>query len=293
MILVFGSINIDIVIAVPALPKPGETVLGESYRLLPGGKGANQALAAARDGARVMLAGAVGDDAFADAALTLLREGGVDLSLVRTVTQPTGCAIISVAEGSGENLITVASGANGAVTAELVPDALLGPDVTLLLQMELPTAETEQLIARAKARGARIVLNLAPARPIAHGALRSVDVLVVNEGELAALAADETTQARELGLVVVATRGAQGAVAVLPDGTRCATPALPITPVDTTGAGDTFTGVLAAALDAGLALSPALRRASVAAGLACLSPGAQPGMPDRARNDAAMRDLPR
>ena len=175
MILAFGSINIDIVIAVPMLPKPGETVLGESYRLLPGGKGANQALAAARDGARVMLAGAVGDDAFADAALALLRVGGIDLSLVRTVTQPTGCAIISVAEGSGENLITVASGANGGVTADLVPDALLGPDVTLLLQMELPTAETEQLIARAKARGARIVLNLAPARPIAQDALRSVD----------------------------------------------------------------------------------------------------------------------
>jgi ribokinase len=288
MILDFGTINIDIVTPVPTLPRPGETVLGESYRILPGGKGANQALAAARDGAQVRLAGAVGDDAFAGAALALLREGGVDFSLVRTVSLPTGCATIAVAAGTGENLIAVASGANGAVTADFVPDDALGPGVTLVLQMEVPTAETERLIARAKAVRTRIVLNLAPARLIARDALRQVDILVVNEGELATLAADEAALARELGVTVVVTRGAQGASAALPDGTHNVSPALPITPIDTTGAGDTFTGVLAAALDAGLPLDAALRRAGVAAGLACLAPGAQPGMPDRARTDAAI-----
>jgi ribokinase len=292
MILVFGSINVDLVIAVPSLPAPGETVLGDSYVLLPGGKGANQALAAARDGATVMLAGAVGRDSFADIALGLLRAGDVDLSLVRPSERPTGCATISVAAGSGENVITVASGANAAVTSDIVPDRLLGPETTLVLQMEVPVAETERLIARARARGVRIVLNLAPARPIALEALRQVDVLIANEGEMATLGDSAAAVASELGITAVVTRGPYGAAAASPRGLAVAVPALPIEPVDTTGAGDTFTGVLAAALDAGRPLAASLRRAAVAAGLACTAPGAQPAMPDTAAIAAALAKLP-
>ena len=139
MILVFGSINVDVTVPVPHLPRPGETVLGGDYALLPGGKGANQALAARRAGGEVALAGAVGRDGFADVALDLLRRDGVGLDLVRVVERPTGCAQIMVGEG-GENLIAVASGANGAVAAGQVPDDRFGPGVTLvcLIARELP-----------------------------------------------------------------------------------------------------------------------------------------------------------
>lgn len=296
MIVVFGSINIDLVFPLPALPAPGETVLGGAYRMLPGGKGANQALAAARDGAPVTLIGAVGTDVFADPALALLREDGVDLTHVVRVAAPTGCAGIMVASGSGENLIAVASGANAAATADLVADALLGPGTTLVLQMELPSEETVRVIERASKRGARIVLNLAPAQQIDDAVLRHLDILIVNERELASLGVDAPTLATQLGITVVSTLGARGATAARSDGTRIDVPALPIKPVDTTGAGDTFVGVLAAALDRGEAFAAALLRANVAAGLACEVAGAQPGMPTRERIDRALasaQSLPR
>src|SRR5207253_11290649 len=131
MILVFGSINADLIVPVPRLPRPGETVLGGDYAMLPGGKGANQALAARRAGATVMLAGAVGADAFADIALDLLRREGVDTRLVRVVEQPTGCAAIMVSK-EGENLIAVAPGANMSARSAHVPDEVLGANVTLV-----------------------------------------------------------------------------------------------------------------------------------------------------------------
>src|SRR5438309_3167191 len=137
VILVFGSINIDLLVPVRDLPRPGETVLGGDYALLPGGKGANQALAARRAGATVMLAGAVGDDAFAGAALELLRRDGVDLGLLRRAPQPTGCAAIMVG-AAGENLIAVASGANAAAVAADVRDEALGRGTILVCQMEVP-----------------------------------------------------------------------------------------------------------------------------------------------------------
>src|SRR5262249_22874446 len=145
MILVFGSINVDVVVPVPHLPRPGETVLGGDYAILPGGKGANQALAACRDGARVMMAGAVGNDEFAAVALAGLQHEGVDLTLVRQVARPTGCASIMVG-ADGENLIAVASGANTDVRAAAVPDAVLGPGTVLVCQMEVPAAENAVLI---------------------------------------------------------------------------------------------------------------------------------------------------
>jgi ribokinase len=291
MILVFGSINIDLVVPVLGLPRPGETVLGGDYRLLPGGKGANQALAACRAGGSVMMAGAVGKDAFAGAALELLRQDGADLALVREVARPTGLAAIMVG-GSGENLIAVASGANAAVTAEFVPDDMLGPQTIVLCQMEVPAAETAALIRRAARRGARSILNLAPAVPVNRDLFGELHLLVANEAEAASLGDDPAVIARRLRQALVVTRGAVGSTAFLRDGRRLEIPALAIDAVDTTGAGDTFIGVLAAGLDQGLALQAALRRASAAAGLACLAQGAQTGMPDKAAIDAAAERLP-
>ena len=290
MILVFGSINIDVVVPVPALPRPGETVLGGDYALLPGGKGANQALAARRTGAEVTMAGAVGEDAFAEAALENLRRERVDLALVRRVGRPTGCAAIMVG-GKGENLIAVAPGANLAADSVAVPDDLLVPSTTVLCQNEVPMAETAALLGRARAHGCRTMLNLAPAGQLPPGLPADLDFLVVNESEAATLDGNPAGLVRSLGEALIVTRGAQGATAYLRDGSRIDVPALPIEPVDTTGAGDTFAGALAAALDQGVALATALRRASAGAGLACLARGAQTAMPDRAAIDAALARL--
>ena len=291
MILVFGSINVDVLVPVPLLPQPGETVIGGDYGLLPGGKGANQALAARRAGAAVMMAGAVGADAFAGPALQSLRSDGVDLGLVRRVDQPTGCAAIMVS-ARGENLIAVASGANRAVAAASVPDSVLGDETILVCQMEVPAAENWALIRRARAAGARTVLNLAPAAPIDPALFAEIDILVANQVEAAALGADPAEFARRLRQALVVTCGGAGSTAFLADGGRVDTPALAITPIDTTGAGDTFVGVLAAGLDRGLALTEALRQASAAAGLACLAHGAQAAMPDRAAIEVAAARLP-
>jgi ribokinase len=301
MLLVFGSINVDLVFRVTALPAAGETVLGDSYVAVPGGKGANQAVAAARAGAAVRMVGRVGRDGFAAVALGALRGAGVDTAGVLADEAPSGCAVIGV-DDKGENQIMVASGANAHVAAAQVDDALLGPRTTLVLQMEVPVAATAALIARARRRGARIVLNLAPALTLAGEALRAVDVLVVNGGEARSLAngnglaatdgpALAGALAQALGVTVVMTLGKDGAVATGPDGTW-RVGALPVAPVDTTGAGDAFVGVLAAALDAGLRLDAALHRASAAAGLACLSLGAQTSLPDRAEIEAALTKLP-
>jgi ribokinase len=302
MLLVFGSINVDLVFRVAALPRRGETVLGPSYTTLPGGKGANQAVAAARAGARVRMVGRVGRDGFAQLALQSLRDAGVDVGGILADDAPTGCAAIAV-DGGGENQIVVASGANAHVTAEQVEDGLLGPTTTVVMQMEVPVSPTAALIARARRRGARVVLNLAPALALPDEALRAMDVLVVNRGEAEALCgrlgvtADDATGrtfglARTLNGTVVMTLGGDGAIAAAPDG-AWRVGALPVTPLDTTGAGDAFVGVLAARLDGGDTLADALHRASVAAGLACLAVGAQASLPDRAAIERALPELPK
>jgi ribokinase len=290
MILVFGSINADLIVPVPRLPRPSETVLGDDYAMLPGGKGANQALAARRAGAAVVLAGAVGADAFADIALDLLRREGVDTRLVQVVDQPTGCAAIMVSK-EGENLIAVAPGANMSVRSAHVADEMLGPDITLVAQMEVPSGETEALIRRMRAHHGRVLLNLAPALPIDPALLGEIDLVIANESEATTLGSDPARLAIRLRQGFVITRGAAGSAAFLRDGTRLEVPALPIDPLDTTGAGDTFVGVLAAALDLGSTLELALRRASAAAGLACLARGAQTAMPDSAMIAAAVSRL--
>jgi ribokinase len=283
MIVCFGSINLDLIFELDHLPTAGETVIGPSLRMEPGGKGANQACAAARDGAAVAMAGAVGQDALAEAALPMLIAAGVDLSRVARLDAATGAAGICV-NPQGQNQICVGSGANLLVRHSQVEDAALGPGTTLLLQMECDPGETAALIHRAHARGARIVLNLAPAAALAEDALRAVDVLVVNETEAAWLAghlgvgdAAAALQAA-LGGIVVVTLGAAGAEAAGADlALRIA--ALPIVARDTTAAGDCFTGVLAAALDRGASVADALRRANTAAGLCATSPGSQSSLP--------------
>jgi ribokinase len=290
MILAFGSINLDLICPVPDLPQPGETVLGGDYALLPGGKGANQALAARRAGSEVVLIGAIGRDAFASIALGLLRRDGVDTRLVRELDRPTGCAAIMVS-AAGENAIAVSPGANSHTRADWIPDELLGARTVVVAQMEVPAGETAALIRRARGRGARCLLNLAPALPLDLELLSEIDLLVANQREAATLGPDPAGLARRLRRGLVVTRGAAGARVFLADGGRLEVPALPVDPVDTTGAGDTFVGVLAASLDLGATLEYALMRASVAAGLACLARGAQTAMPHAAAIDAAVRRL--
>jgi ribokinase len=294
MIVVFGSINLDLIFALPAIPRAGETLLGKQVRIEPGGKGANQAVAAARDGADVIMAGAVGHDALADDALALLREAGVDLTRVAATEAATGCAAIAV-DPQGRNAIAVGSGANLLARAAQIEDALLTPRTTLLLQMECDPDETASLIRRARAAGCRILLNLAPAGALAEDALRLVDLLVVNETEAAWLAEhrevppDAAALAASLGIDVVRTLGEQGAELATTFGT-ITIPAHAVDAVDTTAAGDCFMGVLAAAVDRGLPLPGALRRATVAAALACTRHGSQGSLPQAAETDAALKD---
>jgi ribokinase len=290
MIVCFGSINLDLIFPLPRLPRAGETVLGRTMRLEPGGKGANQAVAAARDGARVLFAGAVGADALADQATALLRAAGADMTRVRVGALATGAASICVAEDGG-NQIAVASGANLEARSAQVEDALLGPDTTLLLQAETPLDETAALIGRGRAAGARIVLNLAPSLPLDLAAVRAVDALVVNEEEGVELGArlgvggDAGALRRALGVVVIRTLGGDGVEAATSEGVR-RWPVHPVAVVDTTAAGDCFCGVLAAALDRGDALAAAIDRARIAAALACGRAGSQASLPTRVETDA-------
>ncbi len=291
MIVVFGSINLDLIFALDHLPGAGETVLGPATRIEPGGKGANQAVAAARDGATVLMAGCVGRDALADGALATLREAGVDLSRVACGDLATGCAAICT-DPAGRNQIAVGSGANTLARADQVEDAVLTASTTLLLQMETDPQETAALIRRTRARGSRIILNLAPARALDADALRAVDLLVVNETEAEWLAAQHGTTAdaaglhASLGVGVVRTLGGHGAEWAVRSG-RGHVAAHPIKVVDTTAAGDCFTGVLAVALDRGMGMAPAMARASVAAGLCCCREGSQNSLPTEEETSAA------
>jgi ribokinase len=298
VVVVFGSINVDLVARVDRFPRPGETVSAQSFSVYAGGKGANQALAAARAGADVRLYGAVGRDGFADIALQLLAASGVDLDGVARRDEPTGCATILV-DDRAENSIVVAAGANALADPGSVPDPSLGRGTTLVLQHEVPERANAALAERARRRDARIVLNAAPARPIALELLARLDVLVVNETEAAALAPTlgwphEPERFARAGasafprLTVAVTLGSRGALACTGTGGVSARPPS-VAVVDTTGAGDAFVGALAAMLDSGAELSDALARAVAAGTLACTVSGAQPSLPDRAAVEALLR----
>jgi ribokinase len=282
-VLVVGSVNADLTVRAHRIPGPGETVLGNEARTSPGGKGANSAVAAALAGARVSLVGAVGDDAFCGVALSGIRRAGVDLRGLRTLDAPTGLALITVSD-AGENAITVASGANAHLRPHHLPADFSG-FTHLLLQQELPPPITLEATRRASAAGLTVLLNAAPTRDTAPEVLRLTDHLLVNEHELAALAgeADPESSARALmrrgpGAVTV-TLGSAGSLTVTAGETyRLSAHRVPVA-VDTTGAGDTFCGVLTARLAHGDELAAALRWAGIAAALTCTRPGAQDAMP--------------
>lgn len=297
MITVIGSINLDLIATVERLPSPGETVPGDSFKTAPGGKGANQALAAARAGASVRMIGSVGSDAFAGEATALLAEGGVELSGVHGSDQPTGVALILVG-GDGENVIAVVPGANGTVTPEAVARAAIAREEHVVLQHEVPLDTVEAALDAARATGAVSLLNTAPFRREASRLLAKADYVIANETEfdlyaatLALGGADRLAQMRafaeKTGRTVVVTLGSEGVIAATPDA-MLKVGALKVTPIDTVGAGDTFCGYLAAGLSAGLPLEQALRRAAAAGSLACLKPGAQPAIPTAKEVDHAL-----
>lgn len=289
MVVVFGSLNMDMVMLHKKLPRPGDTVLCPSYELKPGGKGANQAVAAAKAGAEVKLFGRVGDDEFGRTLLDSLSKNGLELvGISKSPDLPTGCAAICVDE-HGENIISVATGANFENQESDIPNFLLAKGTTLLLQMETSIEENWKLIRRAKKFGARIMLNLAPANSIPNEILDCLDFLIMNEREATQLGLHLGANiispkivakrvATNYNLTCVVTLGKKGAIACAPKETW-EVGALQVEVVDTTAAGDAFAGVLAASLDEGMELLTGLKRASVAGSLACLTKGAQASLP--------------
>jgi ribokinase len=285
MILVAGSANLDFVVRAEHIPAPGETVLGRAFQTFPGGKGANQAVACARAGgaATAMLA-ALGDDDFAKPLLASLAHAGVQLHTIRS-SQPTGTAFICVSDG-GENAITVAPGANEDLLPAHWPTHLHISH--LLMQLETPVPTVLAFAQAARAQGAKVVLNAAPARELPAELLRGVDILVVNEGELATLAGSEGDVLMQLERLakqhhlenVIVTLGAQGCLA-RHLGHVLKQKAYKIDVVDTTAAGDTFCGALVAALARGVPLQQCLQEASAASALSCTKLGAQSSIPSR------------
>ena len=269
-VTVVGSINLDLVARAPALPRPGETITNATFERHPGGKGANQALAARRMGADVRLIGCIGDDSEAQVATHLLRRDGVDLSRTRTVREThTGIALIVVGP-DGENQIVVAPGANRMLTSA---DVDVSDADVVICQLEIPT----DVVARTVEQARFSIVNCAPATPLLDGLIGACDVVVVNETERAFYG----SELDEADLVVV-TLGEEGAVA-LRRGTEVArVPSLAVDTIDTVGAGDTFVGTLGVELASGTELEAALGLAAAAGALATTRPGAQPAIPTRA-----------
>lgn len=293
MIVVFGSINIDMIMQVKHFPVPGEIAVTPAYEWMPGGKGMNQAIAAARAGAKVAMVGKVGDDGFGTRALNAIkREGILASGIVRTNDSPTGCASIII-DGSGKSQVIVAQGANAEVISDQLPDEILGPSNVLLMQMELNDDVNWPVLERASSVGATTILNLAPAHDIPREALNHLDYLIVNKIEAEQIAkklgltieSDALKLAHVLSkncdLTCIITLSALGSVAVQGDtGWRVSTIEIPQEEIiDTTGAGDTYCGVFAAAIHQKLSLEDAMRRASVAGALATKGKGAQTTMP--------------
>lgn len=294
MILVAGSANLDFVVRANHIPVPGETVLGRDFKTFPGGKGANQAVACARaGGANTHMLLALGQDSFATPLENSLQGAGVQLHAVRPADVPTGTAFICLSE-AGENAITVAPGANASLLPQHMAEQLAKPGAVLadfshlLLQLETPLPTVIAYAQAARAAGVKVVLNAAPAQELAPELLSQVDILVVNEGELATVAkhtgsvAECLTRLEQQAVpTVVVTLGSHGCMA-RHDGKTYLQAAYKVDVVDTTGAGDTFCGTLAASLGNGLTMDQALAHANAAGALACTRLGAQSSVPTTA-----------
>lgn len=290
MITVLGSINADLVAYTERLPRPGETVAGFNFSTAPGGKGANQALAARKAGSAVRMVGAVGQDLFAKEALSLLSDAGTDLSGVLTVPGATGTALILVGN-TGENMIAVVPGANGTMdeAAALTAVASMAAGDVLMLQLEIPSSSVEAALKAARTKGITSVLNTAPFTADGSRLASNADIIIANETEFALLAGDHASDAAtrlsalrrlhsQRGQTYVVTLGEAGAIAIH-NGVLLEVKSPRIKPIDTVGAGDAFCGHLAAGLDQGKDFATALSRAAIAGSLACLAAGAQPASP--------------
>jgi ribokinase len=302
-VCVVGSLNMDLVVKVPRLPRVGETVSGGTFATFPGGKGANQAVAAARLEAEVAMVGAVGDDAFGRQLLQGLHLEGIDVTHIRTdPSAATGVASIGV-DGEGRNWIVVASGANSRVTPDDVraAEAVIAAARVVLLQLEIPLESVIEAATLAKAAGALVCLDPAPAPaiPLPDDLYALVDVINPNEVEAQTLTGIEVRSASDAERAAAALRGRGPSTAVIKMGEhgsfylsgqgRGYVPALPVRPVDTTAAGDAFAAALGIALGEGQRLPEAVRFATRVAGIKVTRMGAQPAMPRRAEVEEAMR----
>ena len=306
MITVFGSINMDMVFFVKKLPMPGETVICPNYSLIPGGKGANQAVACSRtlpslSLTPIMLFGNVGKDLFGERLVESLFREKIQTEGIHTTSESTGCASIWV-DHRGENSIVSASGANETLSHKQVSDDVLSKSKILLTQLETPVPENCHLITRAFEKGVPVILNTAPAFPVPLDVLKKVSTLVMNttEAQMIASALHLTYSsfkelvvqlAQRSGGTCIITLGAQGLLAATPN-YLYTLETFKVTPIDTTAAGDTFTGALATQLFLNIDLPEALRFASLAASLSCLKKGAQSSIPTYDEIDEKMSLMP-
>lgn len=290
-IVVVGSLNMDMVVRVLRHPGPGETILGEDFNTFPGGKGANQAVAAARLGTAVKMIGRVGADAFGDALLETLQRDGVDISQVlRHPGVKTGVAMISV-DADGQNSIVVAPGANARLTAEDISaaESVFTDAAVVVLQLEIPLPAVKRAAELGKKYGAQVVLNPAPAQPLEDSLAKLVDYIIPNQSELANLinSCQESSVERAAARLkdkgfqkVVVTLGEKGAF-LLEGDRNLYIPAFPVTVVDTTAAGDAFVGAFSVALSEGTSIEKAVMWSNAAGALAVTRLGAQPSLPSR------------
>jgi ribokinase len=297
-VVVVGSINMDLVVRSPRFALAGETILGHTFDTIPGGKGANQAVAARRMGAEVAIVGRVGDDEFGQTLRRNLAAEGINTECLQiTPSESTGVALITV-DDNGENTIIVVPGANGRLTVDDIEgarDLIAGADI-LLMQLEIPLPVVERAAQIASESGVTVMVNAAPARTLPGALLSTVDYLVVNETEALLVAGTTTGSHEEAARTllstgvrnVVVTLGPEGSLLVASDAPSVAVPAYRVRPVDTTAAGDGFAGAFAVALADGVPAAEALRWGNAEGALAVTREGAQPSLPTRSEAEEFM-----